>query len=126
MSGSVEADEFYLGGRRCGKRGRGAEHKCAVAVAVERKGRKLGRLRLQLIEDCSAGELILFVHTNVAFGSIITTDGWNGYNALKGQGYGHKQSLQTKTEDQDSVLPGVHLIASLIKRLMLCTFQGRF
>ena len=126
LSGSVEADEFYLGGRRSGKRGRGAEHKCAVAVAVERKGPKLGRLRLQVIEDCSAGELIPFVHANVAPGSIITTDGWKGYSALKGQGYGHKQSLQTKTQDKNSVLPGVHLIVSLIKRLMLGTFQGRF
>ena len=126
LSGSVEADEFYLGGRRSGKRGRGAEHKCAVAVAVERKGRKLGRLRLQVIEDCSAGELIPFAHANVGSGSTITTDGWSGYSALKCLGYGHRQVLQTKTKDKNSVLPGVHLIASLIKRLMLGTFQGRF
>jgi hypothetical protein len=35
LSGKVEADEFYLGGERSGKRGRGADHKCKVAVAVE-------------------------------------------------------------------------------------------
>jgi hypothetical protein len=56
LTGTVEADEFYLGGKKSGKRGRGAEHKCAVAIAVERKNPKLGRLRLQVIEDCSAGE----------------------------------------------------------------------
>src|SRR6266567_1215364 len=42
LSGQIEADEFYLGGERSGKRGRGADHKCKVAIAVERQGRKLG------------------------------------------------------------------------------------
>jgi hypothetical protein len=41
-------------------------------------------------------------------------------------GYTHKPMLQTKTEDKNSVLPGVHLVTSLIKRLILGTFQGRF
>ena len=30
--------------------------------------------------------------------------------------------LQSKTEDKNSVLPGVHLVTSLIKRLILGTF----
>ena len=38
LSGKVEADEFYLGGERSGKRGRGAQHKCKIAVAIERRG----------------------------------------------------------------------------------------
>jgi len=126
LSGIVEVDEFYLGGRRSSKRGRGAEPKCVVAAAVERKGRKLGRLRLQVIERCSSGQLVPFVEANVAPGSTITTDGWIGYSRLAGMGYNHKQVLQTKTDDKDSVLPGVHLVTSLIKRLILGTFQGRF
>ncbi len=126
LCGIVEADEFYLGGPRSGKRGRGAAPKCAVAAAVERKGRKLGRLRLQVIEQCSADQLIPFVQANVAPGSTITTDGWNGYSGLADMSYSHHQVLQTKTDDKDSVLPGVHLVTSLLKRLILGTFQGRF
>jgi len=57
LSGSIEVDECFIGGDHRGKRGRGAEHKCKVAIAVERKGRKLGRLRLQVIEHCSTQEL---------------------------------------------------------------------
>jgi hypothetical protein len=34
--------------------------------------------------------------------------------------------LRTETEDKNSVLPGVHLVTSLINRLILGTFQGRF
>jgi len=126
LTGTVEADEFYLGGHRSGKRGRGAEHKCAVAIAVERKNPKLGRVRLQVIDDCSAGELVPFVQTNVASGSCITTDGWPGYSALQGSGYAHRRMLQNKAENKESVMPGVHLVISLIKRLVLGTFQGRF
>ena len=51
--GQVEADEFYLGGVRSGKRGRGAENKTKVAIAVERRGQRLGRVRMQVIEDAA-------------------------------------------------------------------------
>jgi len=126
LSGNIEADEFHLGGERSGKRGRGAGHKCKVAVAVERKGRKLGRLRMQVIDHCGADELIPFATNNIAPGSSITTDGWQGYCGLEEAGYVHKKILQTKADDKESVLPGVHLITSLVKRLILGTFQGRF
>ena len=126
LAGNLEADEFYLGGQKSGKRGRGAEHKCAVAIAVERKNPKLGRLRLQVIEDCSAGELVPFVQTNVDSGSNITTDGWLGYSPLPVGNYKHHKVFRNKAKDKESVLPGAHLVISLIKRLILGTFQGRF
>jgi hypothetical protein len=36
LSGRVEVDEFFVGGQSSCKRGRGAENKTIVAVAVER------------------------------------------------------------------------------------------
>jgi hypothetical protein len=36
LSGRVEVDEFFIGGQKSGKRGRGAEGKTIVAIAVER------------------------------------------------------------------------------------------
>lgn len=126
LSGHVEADEFYIGGQHSGKRGRGAQNKCAVAIAVERKGRKLGRLRLQVIDDCSSGELMAFIQENVEYESQVTTDGWPGYKPLQQIGYIHNALSQTKTDDKDSILYGAHLVISLIKRLILGTFQGRF
>lgn len=125
LSGKVEVDEFYLGGEK-GKHGRGSIYKYPVAIAVERKGKKLGRLRLQAIDRCSAAELLPFVASNVSIGTEVVTDGWSSYNGLKELGYQHTRILQTKCEDLDSVLPGVHLVTSLIKRLILGTFQGRF
>jgi transposase-like protein len=125
LSGQVEADEFYLGGERSGKRGRGAEHKCKVAVAVERQGRKLGRLRLQVIANCSSSQLLPFVRDNVVAGSQVSTDGWKGYNGLESD-FVHHRVLSAQSEDKESVLPGAHLVISLVKRIILGTFQGRF
>jgi hypothetical protein len=127
LSGNVEADEFYLGGEHAGgKRGRGAEHKCAVAIAVERKEHQLGRLRLQLIDDCSSGQLVPFVCNNVSQGSVVTTDGWKSYLDLSSVGYIHRQIVRAKVSEKESVLSGAHLVISLIKRVMIGTFQGRF
>ncbi len=126
LSGQIEADECYLGGEHSGKRGRGAGNKCKVAIAIERRGRKLGRLRMQVIENCSADQLIPFATNNIAPGSRVTTDGWKGYNGLEAEGYVHHKILQSRVEDKASVLPGVHLVASLVNRIMLGTFHGRF
>ena len=125
LSGTVEVDEFYLGGVHSGQRGRGAGHKCKVAVAVERQGRKLGRLRLQVIEQCSEQELTSFAKANITLGSHITTDGWFAYRALQNKGYSHKAVVQSKAESKESVLPGVNLVTSLFKRVILGTFHGR-
>jgi hypothetical protein len=43
FSGSVEMDETYIGGRRHGKRGRGAEGKTVVAGVGEREGRVMAQ-----------------------------------------------------------------------------------
>lgn len=125
LSGEVEADEFYLGGEHSGKRGRGADHKCKVAIAVERQGHKLGRLRLQVIDDCSSAQLLPFVKSNVIAGSQILTDGWKGYNGLE-KDFVHHRVLSSQSKNKESVLPGVHLIISLVKRVILGTFHGRF
>jgi hypothetical protein len=127
LRGTVETDEVVIGGEQSGKRGRGAEHKTLIAVAVEREGdKKLGRLRMEVINDASTKSLDSFVLTNITSGSTVKTDGWGGYNHLESLGYVHEKTVQSKTDDKDSVVPGVHLVASLVKRWLLGTFQGRF
>jgi transposase-like protein len=127
LAGKVEADEFYIGGQESGgKRGRAAEHKCAVAIAVEKKGKKLGRIRLQVVDDCSRASLHAFINEHVQEQSNVITDGWSGYTGLDTQGYRHDLELQNEATDKASVLPGAHLVISLVKRLILGTFQGRF
>jgi transposase-like protein len=126
LSGTVEADEFVIGGQQPGKRGRGANGKTIVVAAVEKEGNRLGHIRLQVVPDCSGDVLEQSVKTNVMPGSTVATDGWKGYNFLDKGSYTHVQVVAAHTAKKESVLPGVHLIASLVKRLILGTFQGRF
>lgn len=125
LSGQVEVDEFFIGGQQPGKRGRGADGKTIVLAAVEKEGNKFGRIRLQVVPDCSGDVLEQFVCTNVVPGSHVGTDGWKGYN-FASKNYTHNKVIASKAVDKNSVLSGVHRIASLVKRLMLGTFQGRF
>lgn len=126
LSGRVEVDEFFIGGQKPGKRGRGANGKTIVIAAVEKSGNRIGRIRLQVVPDCSGDVLELFAKIYIAPGSEVVTDGWKGYNFLDQDSYKHHRVVACKTSDKDSILPGVHLVASLVKRLMLGTFQGRF
>ena len=97
-----------------------------MVAAVEKEGKKLGRIRLQVVPDCSGDVLKQSVITNVNHGSTVVTDGWKGYNFLDKSSYTHFQVVASHTSKKESILPGVHLIASLVKRLILGTFQGRF
>lgn len=126
LSGNVEVDEFFIGGQKPGKRGRGANGKTAVAAAVERKGQKIGRIRLKVIPDCSADSLLPAIDKYIEAGSDVFTDGWKGYEPLDEDTYRHHKVFQNKAVNKDSVLPGVHLVASLVKRVILGTHQGRF
>jgi transposase-like protein len=125
LSGEIEVDETYVGGAEEGKRGRGAETKAIIAVAAEKSGRGIGRIRLRRIEDVSADTLITFVRDVVAPGAMIHTDGWRGYNGLAAAGYRHHVSVISDSPDPaHEVMPRVHLVASLLKRWLVGTHQG--
>ena len=125
LKGIVEVDETLLGGKKPGKRGRGAEGKSLIAIAVEVKGGRTGRARLVKIPDASSESLHLFIENNIEKASKIITDGWKGYNGLSRLGYLHEiQKPTVKDEDGEGVLPNVHRIASLLKRWLLGTHQS--
>jgi transposase-like protein len=126
LSGIVEVDESLVGGvDHGGKRGRGAD-KAIVVIAVEIKEPKgFGRVRMRHIPDASGDQLLAFVTDIVASGSTIQTDGWGGYNDLQQKGYVHQKTVLSSSDDPAHVsMPGVHRIASLLKRWILGTHQG--
>ena len=76
LSGSVEADETYLGGLEEGVRGRHTESKALIVVAAEEDGKGIGRIRMRRIPDASARSLVGFVEESVEPGSVVHTDAW--------------------------------------------------
>jgi hypothetical protein len=50
LAGEIEVDETYVGGPEQGKRGRDTQTKSIVAVAAEKDGKAIGRIRLRRIK----------------------------------------------------------------------------
>jgi len=124
LSGKIEVDETLVGGKKAGKRGRGAEGKSLVVIAVEIMGKGTGRVRMSLISDASKKSLGKFINDNIEPGSNLITDGWKGYTGILKKGYHHKIEDKTKMLDGEEILPNVHRIASLLKRWLLGTHQN--
>jgi len=126
LSGAVEVDETLVGGVEHGKkRGRGTE-KAVVGIAVEvKEPRGFGRVRMRHIPNASGEALLPFVRDTVKPGSVVRTDGWGAYSQLHQHGYLHQQIVLSSTSDPAHVsVPGVHRVASLLKRWILGTHQG--
>jgi len=82
LSGKIEVDETLVGGKKAGKRGRGAEGKSLVVIAVEIMEKGTGRLRMSLISDASKKSLGKFINDNIEPGSNLITDRWKGYTGI--------------------------------------------
>jgi len=128
LRGRVEYDETVLGGVRRGVRGRGAADKVIVAVAVEQlEDGGFGRCRLRILEDYSAPVCRAFLIECIEPSSILITDGAPQYTpATAGLYTLDSTSLSGTGQFGHDVLPGVHRIASLLKRWLLGTHQGSF
>ena len=125
LAGRIEVDETYLGALEEGVRGRKKGKKALIVVGAEEDGRGIGRIRMQRIPDASSASLHAFVLGYIESGSIVHTDGWEGYAGLQGRGYEHEVTvLRGHSHSASKLLPRVHRVISLLKRWILGTHQG--
>jgi transposase len=85
LSGEVEVDESYFGGKRKGKRGRGAAGKVPVFGILEREG----RVFVEVLPSTRAKDVLALTVKKVRRGSIVYTDKYKSYDALMFCGYRH-------------------------------------
>lgn len=125
----VELDQSFLGGKGAGQRG-GPGGKAPITIAVERTERgRLGRVRLELADQAGGLDMIDFATEVIAPGATIHTDGARMFRRLTELGYTHQGMPSTKgglkVEDPDAVMPGPHLVSSLLKRWTAGTLHHR-
>jgi len=123
LSGIVEVDETYIGGKRPGKRGRGAAGKALVVVAAQEDDKHIGRIRLKQVPDASAKSLESAVQECMEPGTVVRTDDWIGYAQLETLGYRHHVARQ-ESHIGENLLPLANRVVSLLKRWLLGTHQG--
>ena len=85
LGGEIELDESYFGGKRKGKRGRGAAGKVPVFGILERQG----IVRVEVVPNVRAETLLGLTVKTVRRGSIVFTDRYQAYDSLMFCGYRH-------------------------------------
>lgn len=96
LSGEIEIDESYFGGKRKGKRGRGASGKAVVLGILERDGKVYTRI----VHTLTAENLMGIIKSKTRKGSVFYTDTFTSYNSLKQYGkhrtVNHSKALVNK------------------------------
>ena len=106
LSGDVEADETYVGGRTTGgKRGRGAPNKTVVFGMLERDGDVMANV----VQNVRMKTLQPIIEENVVAGSTVHTDELKSYNGLSKAGFEHETVNHSAGEyvDGDSHVNGI-------------------
>jgi transposase len=95
ISGHIEADEAYLGGRRKARKGKSPLTNKVIVVGMVERG---GSLITRVVPDTSKNSLEVTVTENVLPGSRISTDEHHGYNDLDKCGFQH-ETVNHKREE---------------------------
>jgi transposase len=92
LEGEVEAYESYFGGKRKGKRGRGAAGKVPVFGLLKRKG----KVYTCVIQDAKTATLMPIIDQKILPDSIVYTDTFRSYDALDISHFQHKRINHSK------------------------------
>ena len=115
FSGEVEVDESYFGGRRKGKRGRGAAGKVPVFGLLKRGG----KVYTQVIPDAKAATLMPIIKDRIAPDSIVYSDSLPSYNALDISDFRHYRINHSKLfADKKNHINGIENFWNQAKRVL--------
>ncbi len=89
FGGEVEIDDSYFGGRRKGKRGRGADGKTPVLGIVERKG----RINAVVVPNLQSKTVRPHIENKIDKSANVYSDEFRPYNILSRMGYNHQRVL---------------------------------
>ncbi len=85
FDGEIELDESYFGGKRKGKRGRGAGGKTAVFGILKRNG----KVYTIVVKDTKQETLMPIITSKIKPDSVVYTDTYPSYNALNVNDFKH-------------------------------------
>jgi transposase-like protein len=99
-----------------------------VLVAVEKRGRASGRVRMKVIPDFKAKTIIPFLQLNVTLGSTIYTDGLKSFEGLTEAGFKHiagTQPLRSELrQGAKSAVPLADRAVGNLQQWLIGTYHG--
>jgi transposase-like protein len=144
LSGNVEIDDAYWGGRKKGKRGRGSENKTPFVAAVEKNtDNRPVYIKLSVVSGFKKKELKRWSQKHLAPGTTAVSDGLGCFAGIKEAGFNHSVVIVGNSRDPKksapfnwvntilgnlkSALSGIyHKLSSTHLTRHLATFQYRF
>ena len=131
LRGEVEVDDTWIGGPQAGLRGSRqlkGRKAALVVVAVEKRGKASGRVRMAVIPDFKSVTLRAFVQHNVAPGSTIYTDGLKSFTGFEQTGFRHIPRTQPLQGDlrkgAKSVAPLADRAIGNLQQWLIGTYHG--
>ena len=115
VDGVIEVDESYFGGRRKGKRGRGAGGKVPGFGLLKRGG----KIYTKIMPDASSATLFPIIERKVVPDRIVYSDCWRGYNVLDVSEFKHYRINHSKLfVDRQNHINGIENFWNQAKRHM--------
>lgn len=112
LKGSIEVDEFFIGGPQENKKGRSDSKKRQVVLAIQVDSFGIHRSSAQVIPSAESIELEAFFNKCIDPESSIRTDGWSGYMPLKKS---YRGLTQEKSMKKGKNFPLMHRQIMMIK-----------
>ena len=115
FEGSVELDENYFGGRRKGRRGRGAAGKVVVFGILRRNG----RVYTVIVDNAKSETLLPVIKKKIMPDSIVYTDSLNNYDRLDTSGFIYYCINHSKEfADRQNHINGIENSWNQVKRVL--------
>ena len=131
LHGKVEVDDTWIGGPQAGLRGSRqlkGRRAALVLVAVEKRGKGSGRVRMAVIPNFRKATITKVLAQNVDKGSTIYTDGLKGFAGLEEAGFKHIPRTQPRRTElrkgAKSVVPLADRAIGNLKQWLLGTYHG--
>ena len=122
LSRIIELDDAFIGGKRPGKRGRGAEGKTSVLIACENFKGKPGFVAMEAVPTVSGKTVADFARRRIKSAKQVRSDALSAFNTLSPR-VTHIKKV-TPPEMAKSWLPWVHIVIANLKRFLLGTYHG--
>ena len=122
LTGTIELDDAFVGGKHAGKRGRGAAGKTPILVACEHNDGKPGFVAMKAVASVNKENVRKFAQESIEPGQALNTDAFSALRVLTEEH--HHVAKVTPPELVDEWLPWVHIVISNFKSYLLGTYHG--
>ena len=82
LSGTIELDDAFVGGKQRGKRGRGAQGKAPIIVTCENRHKKAGFITMKAVDHINFSTVEEFVKKHLLANQKVRTDAYSALNII--------------------------------------------